>query len=90
MSKLDEFKDFIKDKDYLINKVHNKELSWQELYETFDKFGISHELFKKKEIGNNNTLLSKENSLKTGSNILQGPHQVAKKSTNHVPFSIIL
>ena len=36
MNKLDEFKEFIKDKDYLINKVHNKEVSWQTLYETFD------------------------------------------------------
>ena len=59
MSKLEEFKEFIKDKDYIINKVHNKEVSWQELYETFDKHGIEHELFKKKEI-NNPSLLSKE------------------------------
>ena len=60
MSKLDDFKEFIKDKDYLINKVHNKEVSWQELYEIYDKYGINHELFKKKESVNNNSLLSKE------------------------------
>ena len=46
MNKLDEFKEFIKDKDYLINKVHNKEVSWQTLHETFDLYGKDHDLFK--------------------------------------------
>ena len=60
MSKLDDFKEFIKDKDYLINKVHNKETSWQELYETYDLYGKDHETFKNNIKVNNSTLLSKE------------------------------
>lgn len=59
MNKLDEFKEFIKDKDYLINKVHNKEVSWQTLYETYDLYGKEHDLFKN-NLKQNNTLLSKE------------------------------
>ena len=48
MSKLDEFKIFIKDKKFLIDKVHNNEISWQKLYETYDIYGPEHEIFKEK------------------------------------------
>ena len=61
MSKLEEFKLFIKENSYLIDRVHNKETSWQKLYETYDIYGPSHELFKQTvSQKNTSTLLSKE------------------------------
>ena len=61
MSKLNEFKEFIKENSFLIDKVHNKEVSWQKLYETYDLHGPTHELFNK-EINkkSNQNILSKE------------------------------
>lgn len=46
MDKLDEFKNFIKDKPYLANKVKDGTFTWQILYETYDMFGQDHEFFK--------------------------------------------
>ncbi len=60
MSKLDEFKEFIKENKFLIEKVHNKETTWQKLYETYDLYGKEHELLKKDVVKKNNNLLSKE------------------------------
>ena len=39
MDKLEEFKTFIKDKEFLIDKVNNKEITWQGLYEIYDLYG---------------------------------------------------
>ena len=61
MNKLDEFKNFVKENKFLIDKVHNKEVSWQKLYETYDIYGPTHELFKKEIIKKNSqNILSKE------------------------------
>ena len=49
MDKLDEFKDFIKDKPFLREKVNNKETTWQNLYETYDLFGKDADIFKMEE-----------------------------------------
>lgn len=46
MDKLDEFKEFIKDKPFLREKVNNKETTWQNLYETYDLFGKDADVFK--------------------------------------------
>ena len=46
MDKLDEFKQFVKDKPFLANKVKDGTFSWQTLYETYDMFGKDHEFFK--------------------------------------------
>ena len=46
MNKLDEFKEFIKDKPFLRDKVNNKETTWQSLYETYDLFGKDADVFK--------------------------------------------
>ena len=46
MDKLDEFKQFVKDKPFLANKVKDGTFSWQTLYETYDMFGKEHEFFK--------------------------------------------
>ena len=61
MEKLDEFKTFIKNKTFLIDKVHNNEISWQKLYETYDLYGPEHELFKEVVAQKNtSSLLTKE------------------------------
>ena len=46
MDKLSEFKEFVKDKQFLQNKVKNKEVTWQSLYETYDLFGENADVFK--------------------------------------------
>lgn len=45
MDKLEEFKEFIKDKPFLREKVNNKETTWQSLYETYDLFGKDADVF---------------------------------------------
>ena len=49
MDKLDKFKEFIKDKEFLIDKVNNKETTWQNLYEIYDLYGEDASIFKQKE-----------------------------------------
>lgn len=46
MDKLDEFKNFIKDKPFLKEKVNKGETTWQALYETYDLFGENADEFK--------------------------------------------
>lgn len=46
MDKLEEFKEFIKDKPFLREKVNNKETTWQSLYEEYDLFGKDADVFK--------------------------------------------
>ena len=46
MSKLDEFKVFIKDQDEVLTKIHKGELTWQKVYEIYDIYGPSNSLFK--------------------------------------------
>ena len=61
MNKLDEFKNFVKNNSFLIDKVHNNEVTWQKLYETYDIYGPEHELFKNVySTSNTSTILSKE------------------------------
>ena len=62
MDKLDKFKEFIKDKEFLIDKVLNKETTWQSLYEIYDLYGEGASIFKQeseekeetREINNDN------------------------------------
>ena len=49
MEKLDKFKSFIKDKEFLIDKVNNKETTWQNLYEIYDLYGEDASIFKQNE-----------------------------------------
>lgn len=44
-SNLENFRDFIKDKEYLQKKVKSGETTWQELYEHYDLFGENDEIF---------------------------------------------
>lgn len=59
MSKLDEFKIFIKDQDEVLEKIHSGKLSWQQVYEIYDIHGPENSLFKKKN--------SEERNSKSGS-----------------------
>jgi hypothetical protein len=52
MDKLTKFKEFIKDKEFLIEKVNRKETTWQSLYEIYDLYGEDASIFKKKEESN--------------------------------------
>ena len=49
MDKLNEYKEFIKDKEFLIDKVNNKETTWQNLYEIYDLYGKDASIFSNKE-----------------------------------------
>lgn len=63
MDKLDEFKQFVKDKHFLANKVKDGTYSWQTLYETYDMFGPDHEFFKEEDVKQEtNTSNSSENN----------------------------
>lgn len=55
MNKLDEFKAFVKNNPFLLDKIQASEVSWQQLYETYDIYGVSHPLFSNKKETNNNT-----------------------------------
>lgn len=52
MDKLEEFKEFIKDKPFLREKVNNKETTWQSLYETYDLFGKEADIFRETKDNN--------------------------------------
>ena len=45
MSKFEEFKEFCKTKPFLIEKIHKKETTWQELYEIYDIYGKDADIF---------------------------------------------
>lgn len=53
MDKLDKFKEFIKNKPFLQEKVNRNETTWQSLYETYDLFGEDADVFKQVEINEN-------------------------------------
>lgn len=60
MDKKEEFKTFIKDKEFLIDKVNNGETTWQKLYEVYDLYGESAAIFK---MENKESRESKSNNL---------------------------
>lgn len=45
MATFNEFKDFIKNKPFLKEKVKNNQTTWQELYERYDLYGPEDEIF---------------------------------------------
>ncbi|MDO4341140.1 MAG: spore coat protein YlbD [bacterium] len=49
MDKKENFKEFVKTRPNLINKVKNKETSWQELYEIYDLYGEDEAAWNKYE-----------------------------------------
>lgn len=46
MSKIDEFKSFVKDNPRLIKYVKNNEMTWQKFYEIYDLYGNSEDAWK--------------------------------------------
>lgn len=58
MNKLEEFKTFIKNNPFLLDRVQTSEVSWQQLYETYDIYGESHPLFSKKKVNNSSNVKS--------------------------------
>lgn len=69
MSKIDDFKLFIKTKPEVVNKIHNGELSWQMVYEIYDIKGENDPLFQneksiKKTEENKSTTSSINSALK--------------------------
>ena len=72
MATFNEFKDFIKNKPFLKEKVKNNETSWQELFERYDLYGPEDEIFTNKkeetinqEKENNDEQQEKEKESKT-------------------------
>lgn len=63
MDKLDEFKEFVKDKPFLKERVDKKETTWQSLYETYDLFGKDADVFKEKKDGTINQTRNNPSSL---------------------------
>ena len=66
MDKLEEFKEFVKDKPFLRERVNNKETTWQSLYETYDLFGKDADVFKE----NNDEAKNDNNTRNGGTNSL--------------------
>lgn len=46
MSKIDEFKSFVKDNPRLIKYVKNNEMTWQKFYEIYDLYGNAEDAWK--------------------------------------------
>ncbi len=47
MSKLDDFKKFVKENPSLIKYVKNEEMTWQKFYEMYDLYGTDDKVWKK-------------------------------------------
>lgn len=68
MNKLEEFKSFVKQHPNLIDKIQSSEVTWQQLYETYDIYGETHPLFnsnQKKIEMNNPTQKQSQNTKKS-------------------------
>lgn len=54
MSKIDEFKQFVKNNPSLVKYVNSNEMSWQKFYEMYDIYGDNNEIwnsyFEQKEV----------------------------------------
>ena len=63
MDKLEEFKVFIKNKPFLKEMVDKKETTWQKLYETYDLFGETADVFKENVNSNQNETRGSQNNI---------------------------
>ena len=45
MDKLNKFKEFVKDNNYLVDYVRDKKKTWQELYELYDIYGEDRKIW---------------------------------------------
>ncbi len=75
MSKIEDFKEFVKSRPELVSYVSSGEASWQKLFETYDLYGGDNEIwnsFSKKEVKeetDSNSSLSIKNILTSLGNI---------------------
>ncbi len=46
MSKIDEFKNFVKDNPYLITHIKDNKMTWQKFYEIYDLYGQDEQVWK--------------------------------------------
>lgn len=72
MNTFDEFREFVKNKPFLKDKVRNKEYSWQELYERYDLYGPDDEVFKEDEINEEEKNKEKDNNETEGFSSILG------------------
>jgi D-mannonate dehydratase len=68
MDKIENFKSFVKTKPFLAYKVHSGLTSWQKLYEIYDVYGESHEIFTNGEKQKETTNTEKQAEQPTASN----------------------
>lgn len=71
MDKLEQFKEFIKDKPFLREKVEKKETTWQSLYETYDLFGENADVFKENNGNANQEYNETRNANRNPNNLLK-------------------
>ena len=85
MDKLEEFKNFIKDKPYLANKVKDGVFSWQTLYETYDLFGKEHDFFKDDNVViENENIENEDRAINSGDTINKVLKQLQKVDTKKI------
>ena len=64
MSSVEEFKQFVRSKPFLLEKVRKGETTWQKLYESYDLYGENHSDFqefeKEPEVRNSNSKVNKD------------------------------
>ena len=53
MTKIDEFKKFVKGKPNLIKYIENNEMTWQKFYEIYDIYGPDEKIWNKYELKGN-------------------------------------
>ena len=71
MSKI-EFKEFVKKNTYLIKHVESGNTNWQKLYELYDLYGESNDVWNKymdNDVRNSNASKSSNNSFSLGNNL---------------------
>ena len=74
MTKIDNFKLFVRKNPSLVTLVRNNTTTWQELYEIYDLYGEENDIWNsyiKKEETRNTKMISKTNTNNTFNNIME-------------------
>ena len=81
MSKKDDFKEFVRNNINLANYVNKGEYTWQKLYEMYDIYGESSDIWNKfKEVGDTSNIIDKVSSKTTvGDTSLKDLFNIIKK-----------
>ena len=95
MSK-ESFKNFVREKPYLADYVLKNNISWQQLYEIYDMYGESSEVWNKYKIQDNKTLnfLSKidtenlSNHIRTAQKALDIISELTSKTSDNIEHEI--